>query len=461
MKKTIMILLPILALVGIIFIGEGTAQNPPLKVSLVLNKSTYNSGEKIEAVLSLGKQSGGNVITRKGFSGKPFHLFLVFTDPDGKVITSNQLADTGMPDPPPPMVNWTPTGESVQVEPVETLSGPLTPNWVWTVTIPNVHDYYTLSKAGKWSVRAMIPMRTYFPPIDFPGPPVDYSRLDRVDFKDHLESNIASFAILSPTTAKGIINVTAEIHTVGSGNHPGSTKAPLGELNVVAFDMSASCVAQYDPPYGVTWQNYSDIWRSCPHEYYGQTDQDGKVALGLPAGDYIIIGQYDPDKNPISGDEIYIGHGITGLGPGGTRNEYLQVLVKGDGKKVPAKYTTKTGSELLIIEPEYIEWDGIQELYPFVFQSVGDWGVTTSVSPPEGFVADYNSLSTEVISEVRALQFIITDVGSKWVSTDVTYQLSHNKKKETVKSRVGIKLSEKLAKEKGLSKFGHEAKGKK
>jgi len=42
----------------------------------------------------------------------------------------------------------------------------------------------------------------------------------------------------------------------------------------------------------------------------------------------------------------------------------------------------------LIIEPEYVEWDGAQELYPFIFESVGNWTVTTSVTPPEGFVAD-------------------------------------------------------------------------
>jgi hypothetical protein len=142
-------------------------------------------------------------------------------------------------------------------------------------------------------------------------------------------------------------------------------------------------------------------------------------------------------------------------------NKYLQVIVKADGKKVPAKYTVITGSELMIIEPEYVEWDGTQELYPFVFQSVGDWGVTTSVKPPEGFVADRNSLSTEVISEIRALQFVITDVGSKWEHTKVEYRIKHKGKSETVRSAVGVKLSERLARQKGLGVYGHEDQGKK
>ena len=42
------------------------------------------------------------------------------------------------------------------------------------------------------------------------------------------------------------------------------------------------------------------------------------------------------------------------------------------------------------------------------------------MSPPEGFVADADNLSEEVNSEVEAVQFTITDVGSDWVPTGVT-----------------------------------------
>jgi hypothetical protein len=128
---------------------------------------------------------------------------------------------------------------------------------------------------------------------------------------------------------------------------------------------------------------------------------------------------------------------------------------------VPAKYKKKTGSELLIIEPEYVEWDGTEELYPFIFDSVGDWTITTSVSPPEGFVADTESLTEEVNTELEALQFTITDIGSEWVDTEVTHDLEHKGKKEKVKSKIGCKLSKKLAKEKGLTRFGKEKKEKK
>ena len=37
------------------------------------------------------------------------------------------------------------------------------------------------------------------------------------------------------------------------------------------------------------------------------------------------------------------------------------------------------------------------EQYPFILVAEGDWGIETSVTPPEGFVADEPVLSTEVV----------------------------------------------------------------
>ena len=57
------------------------------------------------------------------------------------------------------------------------------------------------------------------------------------------------------------------------------------------------------------------------------------------------------------------------------------MIQEANGKQVPARYTKLTGSELLIIEPEYVLWDDTDQLYPFVFETIGDWSVTTSVAP--------------------------------------------------------------------------------
>jgi hypothetical protein len=111
---------------------------------------------------------------------------------------------------------------------------------------------------------------------------------------------------------------------------------------------------------------------------------------------------------------------------------------------------------LLITEPEYIEWDSPQELYPFVFETLGAWNVTTSIAPPEGFTANYSALSTQLKDSTGAVQFTVTDIGSRWVPTDVTFTVTHKKKVKTLKDKVGIKLAKKLAEKKGLSIYGED-----
>ena len=110
----------------------------------------------------------------------------------------------------------------------------------------------------------------------------------------------------------------------------------------------------------------------------------------------------------------------------------------------------------MIIEPEYVEWNSTQEIYPFAFESLGDWDVEVSVEPPEGFVADQNALSETVTSDLKAVQFTVTDVGSKWKPTKVKYKLKHKGKTTQINSKVKIKLSRKLAKEKGVPEWGEE-----
>jgi hypothetical protein len=112
------------------------------------------------------------------------------------------------------------------------------------------------------------------------------------------------------------------------------------------------------------------------------------------------------------------------------------------------------GSLLLITEPEYVEWDSTEELYPFVFESIGDWEVTTSVEPPEGFEADYKALDAPVSDELEAIQFTVTDVGSSWTETKVKYKIKHKNKIKNLKSNIGIKLSKELAKQKNKGIFG-------
>lgn len=247
----------------------------------------------------------------------------------------------------------------------------------------------------------------------------------------------------------GTLIVKADLHTVGSGSKPSSTKEPIVGMTVRLYDKSSgSCAAGY----GICWQNYPDIYNDpyCGPVSETFTDTEGKARFNPPPGDYLVIGYYKTD-------DIYIGNSVGELATGDEAYKYLQVIKKADGKKVPAKYLKFTGSELLIVEPEYVEWSDVAELYPFVFDSLGDWTVTTSVTPPEGFVADNDTLSAEVNSEIEAVQFTITDIGSKWVGTKVKFKIKHKDQKEkNVESEVGIKLTPELAAKKGVSIYGED-----
>lgn len=273
----------------------------------------------------------------------------------------------------------------------------------------------------------------------------------------------------------GNYQVIANNHIIGgSGQRPGSTKEPIPNMHIRIFDKSdGSCVKTR---FGVSWRNYPDIWNFCPSVFQGDgftrtvgdaTGEEGTASLTVGAGEHVIIGLYDPDGSTtegpapaLSGDELHIGVSRE-LAVGETKNVRLQVIVRGDGTPVGGRYRRLTSSELLIIEPDYVEWESDQELYPFIFESIGDWTVTTTVTPPEGFVTDANSLSEEVDNELEAVQFTLTDVGSEWVPTEVDYNIYHNGKRTKIKSQIGVKLSKKLADQKGVTVWGEKVSKKK
>jgi len=248
----------------------------------------------------------------------------------------------------------------------------------------------------------------------------------------------------------GTLIVQADLHTVGQGSKPAVNKSPIVGMETRVYDKT--CVSSY----GISWQNYPTIWTQtqCPAIAIDPanlvyTNAYGQAIFVLPPGNYVVIGKYTGADQP-----IYPGVSVGSVAAGSIVNKYLQIIKNAQNKSVPAKYSMLTGTELLIIEPEYVEWDSTQELYPFVFQSVGDWGVTAAVSPPEGFVADYKNLSTEVADALKAIQFTITDVGSKWVPTEMTYKIKHKGKTTTLKSKIGIKLTPGMAKLKGIGIYG-------
>jgi len=245
------------------------------------------------------------------------------------------------------------------------------------------------------------------------------------------------------------IDLTAERFTVGPGPHPQSSKETMAGLSVGVFDRSSrSCARQSCG--GISPNSYPCIMQGCSPAAQGSTDEAGALTVRLPAGDYLALAATD--------SHLLVGAQAPTLRCGEAEQKRLLEIVTANGKAYPGTYTVRDGSELLVIEPESIEWTGAVELYPFIFESLGSWDVTTTVNPPEGFEADYPSLSASVSSDRQAVQFTITDVGSDWVPTGVRHLLVHGARRETVLGRIGVRLSADLAARKGLDRAGRTLK---
>jgi len=274
-----------------------------------------------------------------------------------------------------------------------------------------------------------------------------------IDPAGNLDATPATYAwTVSPSgPAPATLNVTFLRHTVQSGTQPGSAKAPIQGAAIKAFSKaSGMCAFQI----GFNPHDFGAILDACAADVQGTTGADGKTALSIPPGDYLLLSR-DPQTSVVAG----VSSGT--LASGQSDDKFLQVIVRADGTSVPAKTTKRVGSLLYIIEPEYIEWSQAQELYPFIFDAPdGDWGLTVTVTPPEGFTVDYPELSTDVSNDYRALQFTLTDVGSCWeCGTGIDLEIRHNGKIEHLKRRILTPMTEDFVLSKGLKVKELEEKG--
>jgi len=274
-----------------------------------------------------------------------------------------------------------------------------------------------------------------------------------IDPAGNLDATPATYAwTVSPSgPAPATLNVTFLRHTVQSGTQPGSAKAPIQGAAIKAFSKaSGMCAFQI----GFNPHDFGAILDACAADVQGTTGADGKTALSIPPGDYLLLSR-DPQTSVVAG----VSSGT--LASGQSDDKFLQVIVRADGTSVPAKTTKRVGSLLYIIEPEYVEWSQAQELYPFIFDAPdGDWGLTVTVTPPEGFTVDYPELSTDVSNDYRALQFTLTDVGSCWeCGTGIDLEIRHNGKIEHLKRRILTPMTEDFVLSKGLKVKELEEKG--
>jgi hypothetical protein len=248
------------------------------------------------------------------------------------------------------------------------------------------------------------------------------------------------------------IEVRAHSLQFSDGCFPTITKEPLVGITVHAY---ARPEYEHCSHYQTWWCGWH-WWRHVVHECdesepvnSAVTDENGIALIDVPPGDYIVISFFDFDGD---GEvDHYLGRSARGVECGETLVRHLRLLITSDGTRIAARISRYTGSELLIAEPDMMIWDETEQKYPFGFESTGDWGVSVTVAPPEGFVSDHDELSEDVQDEIDAVQFTVTEVGSDLVPTQTSFVITHNGRRQVVNSNVGILLTPDYAESRGFN----------
>ena len=72
-----------------------------------------------------------------------------------------------------------------------------------------------------------------------------------------------------------------------------------------------------------------------------------------------------------------------------------------------------TGSVLEITYPEFVEWDGTEFLYPFIFTSDSDWQVDVCGTVPQGYrIVGSPCLQLFLANETKVIFFDVRETGS-------------------------------------------------
>ena len=247
------------------------------------------------------------------------------------------------------------------------------------------------------------------------------------------------------------IRLTAKKYTIGVGCRPSVQCEPLRDIPIAVFDLSCgSCALDIYLHYWLCMSHaLPQIYQHCDPITTGVTNYNGVALLDVPPGDYIVASHFDNDGDGIP--ETYLGTLALNVHCGETQVEYLFMIEVVNNRRMGCKWHYFHGSELIVVEPEEVLWDDTEQLYPFVFDSEGDWDVNVSVMPPEGFVSDYDELADTVDSELKALQFTITEVGSDLVPTISHFEIEHKGRRHIFDSSIDIKLTPDYARSRGFN----------
>jgi hypothetical protein len=408
---------------------------PPIKIDLDTDKDTYGPTEAIPIQIKVYNDpydTVGEVVANKAFTSQQFHLALRIRDPDGQALSL--VSAMVAPEPGPPF-----RYEGRNLVPVEVIPVGYEKN----VGLPDARTYYKFgAKYGWYTAQVQVPLETFSRvSLDLNGNL--FSELEdqgRLAYNP-LSSNLIRFQIQPPEPiVTSSINVRLNLVTVGPGSKPDARRGALENAPVRIYK-KASIPADFSP---IGWKVYPAIWISVDPLKSALTDSSGIARFAnMEKGDYLILAQY-----PMSSEFSYVAVSVSETDKdwvqGGVLLEEMRVVQKSSGSKVPGKTTRLSGSDFLITEPEFIEWNSNAEAFPFVFEAVGKWQVTTSITPPSGKV-DNKSLATDVTDGMKAVQFV-ANAGTKWVETIAQMTVSHGKTSYKITDRIGVKLSKDMAK---------------
>jgi hypothetical protein len=280
-KKIALSVTIFLVAVGALSAGWISAQGTPpeIRVGLALTDSqesylperlVYNEDDPIRMVITLRNMGSTEVITTKGFSQRPFHLLLIFTDPQGKTILTLDPGELYGQDASPPRV-FPVADQYKQVEPVERLPG----GWTLSVEIPDARAYYELEEAGNYSVKAVISMRTYND-VTYPAPPEDYSEIDDFKWSGALQSDVVNFALWKESIDHITISPESSVITLGGSQ----------SYTATAYDSSGNSLG--------------DVTSGAAFTISGDGSCAGSTCSATAVGEYTVTGSYEGKTDTVS-----------------------------------------------------------------------------------------------------------------------------------------------------------------
>ena len=438
----------LIAVLLLVSSAPATAQDSPIKITLMTDRNQYIQGDPIQIQIRVFNDnynptigSIGPVITREGFFTQDFQRMIVFTGPDGKPIKTNYA----MPDHEP--------GPAYRFKGRDTITAEIIPpDGQSTYVIDDVKQEYNITQTGWYKAQIRVPFVSFSEyATDAAGGLLAY--LDDPERKtfNPLASNEIRFEIVpQQPVVESAINVRATLIKITLGWRPSVKVVPVEGMQVNLYRIS-SIPQDYRP---IDFRTYPMIWQYVSPLMSTLTDTDGIAKFeGVDQSGYLILGYYPEGKyfDYLAGRVWENDFRWDMDRPIVTRLVAIQTVYN---KPIACRIFHLRGSELWIYQPEFVTWDSSQELYPIVFESEGDWEVTTSVSPPAGFEVDKKSSKLKVANGIQAIQFTITDKKASWKETEVTHKIKHKNKTQTITEKIGVKLDKKLAKEKGVGIYG-------